>query len=54
MKKMEYTTYSTAEHYSGAIKYRPEVVDLEKRLVIMEKEILHLKHRIAELELSGI
>jgi hypothetical protein len=54
MKEMEYETYSTAEYYSGIIKTTPEVVDLEKRMVFLEKQIQQLKHRIAELELRSI
>jgi hypothetical protein len=54
MNEMEYETYSTAEYYNGPIKSRPEVVDLEKRMVFMEKQIQQLKHRIAELELRGV
>ena len=54
MKKMEYETYSTADHYSGFGKIKPEVMDLERRIVFMEKQIQQLKHRIAELELRGV
>lgn len=54
MNEMEYETYSTAEYYSGSIKSRPEVMDLERRIVFMERQIQQLKHRIAELELRGV
>lgn len=54
MNEMEYETYSTADYYSGFGKVKPEVVDLEKRMVFLEKQIQQLKHRIAELELRGL
>jgi hypothetical protein len=31
-----------------------EIMDLERRIVFMEKQIQQLKHRIAELELRGV
>ena len=60
MKEMEYKTYTTADYawpkieYFKTIKARPEVIDLERRIVFMEKQIQQLKHRIAELELRGV
>jgi len=54
LKEMEYETYSTADYYSGFGKIKPEVVDLEKRMVFLEKQIQQLKHRIAELELRSL
>ena len=60
MKEMEYKTYTTADYvwpkieYFKTIKARPEVIDLERRIVFMEKQIQQLKHRIAELELRSL
>lgn len=68
MNEMEYETYTTGEYktyttadyawpkieYFKTIKARPEVIDLERRIVFMEKQIQQLKHRIAELELRGL
>lgn len=51
---MEYNLkYTSCEPYRTFVS-PSSIIDLEKRMVTLEKQIQQLKHRIAELELRGV